>query len=109
MQHLPASKSPMTVHCEGNCRFVEPLGEKQHFESELSRRGFRHEDFTLQVARVPRERSRTWSEQDCLVTVVNVVTQAQRLYRGGPRGEWGPKGAADLARGVFGPPLLRRA
>ena len=109
MQHLPASKSPMTVHREGNCRFVEQLGEKQDFESEVSRRGFRRGDFTLQVARAPREGSRTCSEQDYLVTVVNVVTQAQRLRRGGPRGEWVPNCAADLACGVFGPPVLRRA
>lgn len=109
MQPLPASKSPMAVHCEGNCRFVELLGGKLDFESELSRRGSRREDFTLQVARVPRARSRTWSEQDHLVTVVNAVTQAQRLRRSGPRGEWVPGGAADLARGVFGPPVLRRA
>jgi len=37
----------MTVHCEGDCRLLEQLGEKQDFEAELSRLGFRHEEFTF--------------------------------------------------------------
>jgi hypothetical protein len=38
---------PMAVHCESDCRVIEQLGEKQHFESELSRLGFTHADFML--------------------------------------------------------------
>jgi len=33
----------MTVRCEGDSRVMELVGEKQDFEAELSRFGFRHE------------------------------------------------------------------
>ena len=42
----------MTVHCEGDCRVIEQLGEKQDFESELSRLGFKHEHFMLFISAV---------------------------------------------------------
>jgi len=99
----------MTVHCEGDFRIVEQLGEKQDFEAELSRRGFRHEDFTLHVAFERTARSRRTSVQDYLVTVANVANQQQRAYRGGPRFEWVTQCACDLAAGAFGRPVLRQA
>jgi hypothetical protein len=39
------------VSCEGDCEIIEQLGEKQDFETELTRLGHRHEDFTLHVLR----------------------------------------------------------
>ena len=39
----------MAVRCEGDCKVMEQLGEKQDFEAELSRRGFAHEAFLLHV------------------------------------------------------------
>src|SRR5438128_8071315 len=41
----------MTVHCEGDCWLLDQRGEKQDFEAELSRWGFKHEDFSLDVRR----------------------------------------------------------
>jgi hypothetical protein len=98
----------MTVHCEGDCYIVEQLGEKQDFEAELSRLGFRHEHFTLYVARAPSGTS-PWQRQDYTVTVVNVVTERQRVYRGGPAWEWVQECRRDLAQGVFGGPMRRAA
>ena len=97
----------MTVHCEGDYRVMEQLGEKQDFESELSRLGFRHEHFALHVA--PASSRATEQAQDYSVTVVNVLTERQRVYRGGPRWEWVPECARDLASGLFGRPMSRRA
>jgi len=97
----------MTVHCEGDCHVIEQLGEKQDFESELSRFGFKHEHFTLHVVPAERKGPRATPEQEYSVTVANVITEQQRVYRGGPRSEWVPEVARDLATGVFGWPLLR--
>ena len=41
----------MTVHCDGDCGMLEQLGERYEFETELTRQGFSHEDFTLHVMR----------------------------------------------------------
>jgi hypothetical protein len=41
----------MAVHSEGDTWVMEQLGEKQDFEAELSRLGYRHEDFILRVRR----------------------------------------------------------
>jgi len=49
----------MTVYREGDCSLVEQLGEKQEFEAELTRLGFKREDFTLRVLRqVPQAQRR---------------------------------------------------
>jgi hypothetical protein len=96
----------MTVRCEGDSRVMEQLGEKQDFECELSRLGFRHEHFALRVARAPFARPQP--EQDYSVTVINVLTERRRVYRGGPRWEWVPECARDLASGAFGGPMSRR-
>ena len=99
----------MAVHCEGDYRVMEQLGEKQDFESELSRLGFRHEHFALYVAPKSSRPARPEQVQDYAVTVVNVLTERQRVYRGGPRWEWVPECARDLATGLFGRPMSRRA
>jgi len=58
----------MTVHCEGACRVIEQLGEKQEFEIALSRLGFRHEHFELHVM---RNATQPAEENDYSVTVVS--------------------------------------
>jgi len=93
----------MTVHCEGDCRVVEQLGEKQDFESELSRLGFRHEHFVLWIGVVPSDASRR-VDHGYSVTVANVESGQQRVYHGGPGRDWVRECARDLASGVFGAP-----
>jgi hypothetical protein len=64
----------MTVHCEGGSKLLEQLGEKQNFEAELSRFGFRHEEFALHVRRQTFEtRTPEWN-QSYSVTVTHVLT-----------------------------------
>ena len=63
----------MTVHCEGDCRIIEQLREKQDFEATLSRVGLRHEHLTLRVGRATHKVS-AWGSQDYWVTVTNVMT-----------------------------------
>jgi hypothetical protein len=97
----------MTVHCQGDCGVIEQLGEKQDFEAELSRLGFRHEHFMLHIVRPPRGTSE-WAGQRYTVTVENVVAERQQVYEGGPRREWVRECARDLARGLFGDPVHSR-
>ena len=97
----------MTVHCEGDCRIIEQLGEKQDFESELSRRGFRHEQFTLHVSRA-KATARPAHQYDYSVSVAGALTKQQRVYTGGPRQDWVQQFVRDLASGVFGEPTLAR-
>jgi hypothetical protein len=94
----------MTVHCEGDCWLMEQLGEKQDFESELSRHGFHHEVFTLHVLRqVASGRQADWN-QDYTVTVTNIVNSQTKVYEGGTRKDWVVNFARDLARGLYGGP-----
>ena len=93
----------MTVHCEGDCRVIEQLGEKQDFESELSRLGFKHEHFMLFISVVSFEVSGR-SRSDYSVTVFNGSTGHGRVYQGGPRRDWVKECAHDLAGGAFGGP-----
>jgi hypothetical protein len=87
---------------------LEELGEKQNFESELSRLGLRHEDFTLHVLRQRSAgRKAEWS-QDYSVTVTNVVTERSHLYQGGPKRNWVAQFSLDLANGVYGAPQRGR-
>ena len=97
----------MTVHCEGDYRVIEQLGEKQDFEIALSRLGFRHEHFELHVKRAPA--AQPAEENDYSVTVVNVLTERQQVYRGGPRWEWVQECTRDLATGFFGRTVPRYA
>jgi len=92
----------MTVHCEGDCWLLNQLGEKQHFEAELSRLGLRHEDFTLHVLRQTSEGQTAERNQNCDVTVTNVVTERRHLYQGAPSRNWVSQFSRDLANGVYG-------
>jgi hypothetical protein len=95
---------PMTVHCEGDCRLLEQLGERQDFEAELSRLGFRHEEFTLHVLRRTSEtRNPEWN-QSYSVTVTHVLTGRSYLYQGGPGREWVAQFTRDLANNPWGTP-----
>ena len=94
----------MTVHCEGDCRLLEPLGEKQDFEAQLSRLGLRHEHFTLHVLRQMSEERRAEWNQDYFVTVTNVLTERSHVYQGGPRHRWVAQFSRDLANGTYGDP-----
>jgi hypothetical protein len=99
----------MTVRCEGDCRVMEQLGEKQDFESELSRLGFAHEAFALYVRRVRApERATTWLENYALC-VTNVITKRSNIYCGGPGERWVAQFATDLAAGFYGSPDWRSA
>jgi hypothetical protein len=86
---------------------MEQLGEKQDFEAELSRLGFRHEHFVLHVVRSSRGAS-GWESQDYTVTVENVVTQRQGVYQSGPGKGWVQECARDLGTGLFGNPARKR-
>jgi hypothetical protein len=99
----------MTVYCEGDRSLVEQLGEKQDFECELTRQGFKHEDFTLHVLRqIPRGPKAAWSN-DYSVTVTNIVTARSHVYEGGPKWNWVTRSSLDLANGAYGPPPRSRS
>ncbi len=99
----------MSVLCSGHARVLEQLCEKQDFETELTRRGFRHEEFTLHV--VPGKDFHTnsaWSSQ-YEVKVTHTPTHTVKAYRAGPRENWVARFVDDLAAGLYGEPSLRRA
>jgi hypothetical protein len=99
----------MAVHAEGYCRIMEQLGEKQDFESGLSRLGYRHEDFSLTVRRAhPAGPADGWTAS-YTVCVTDLRTSASNVYWGGARMDWVAQFAADLARGCFGEPRILRA
>jgi len=52
----------VAVRCSGDCRPMEQVGEKQDFESALTRHALRHEDFMLRVSRpVEAAQEGAWS------------------------------------------------
>ena len=92
----------MAVHAEGDSRVMVQLGEKQDFEAELSRLGYRHEDFSLRVLLVRRGISpETWSS-DYTVCVTELRTRKANIYCGGPRRRWVAQFSVDLESGYFG-------
>lgn len=99
----------MTVHCEGECGVLEQLGERYEFETELTRQGFRHEDFALHVMRErPRPPKSEWAQRYA-VTVVQLRADRHKVdrpkvYSGGGRQRWVAAFARDLADGAFGTP-----
>lgn len=98
----------MPVLARGDIWVMEQVGEKQDFEAELTRLGFEHEHFELQV-----ERARTLAadgrwDSNYAVRVTNVRTGKYSIYWGGPRENWVVRCATDLARGAFGEPTIRR-
>jgi hypothetical protein len=92
----------MTVHCEGDRWVMEQLGERYEFETELTRQGFRHEDFALHVMRERQQSGKTEWVPRYAVTVVNVRTDRRMVYRSGGRKGWVARFARDLADGSFG-------
>ena len=99
----------MTVRCEGDRWMMEQLGEKQDFESELSRLGFRHEDFALYVRRAGLGGiDRTWTS-NYAVRVTHSASGKCNIYWGGPRENWVEQFARDAASGLYGEPSSRYA
>ena len=98
----------MSVVCVGNCWILEQLGEKQDFESELSRAGFRHEEFTLHIYWENTRRTRAGWEQRYEAKVTHAPTQTVKAYPGGPSKNWVAYFAADLAGGLYGDPNVTR-
>ncbi len=92
----------MAVDAEGDFHVMEQLGEKQDFESELSRLGFRHEDFVLYVRRAQVTGRRAAWSLDYAVHVTNRYAGKSGIYCGGPRRNWVARASEDLARGAFG-------
>jgi len=98
----------MAVRCEGDSWVMEQLGEKQDFESELSRLGFRHEEFSLHVRRARASgASASWIAHYA-VCVTNTTTQCRNIYWGGPGERWVSEFAIDIAKGLYGLPSLYR-
>jgi hypothetical protein len=98
----------MTVRCEGDARVMELVGEKQDFEAELSRFGFRHEDFTLCVRRADPARGNTSGTSNYAVQVTSASTRKCNVYWGGPRETWVAEFVVDLANGMYGEPTEPR-
>ena len=94
----------MTVRCEGDTRVMELVGEKQDFEAELSRFGFRHEDFALCVRRAELTGGKTSWVANYAVQVTNSATGRCNVYWGGPRENWVAQFVLDLANGLYGVP-----
>jgi len=99
----------MAVRAEGYCRIIEQLGEKQDFEAELSRLGYRHEDFSLMVRRARLTGPVDGWTASYTVCVTDLRTSRSNVYWGGPHMQWVAQFASDLARGFFGEPRLLRA
>jgi hypothetical protein len=100
--------APMAVRAEGYFWVMEQLGEKQDFESELSRLGYLHENFTLNVRRARSDSLGDEWTANYFVCVTELRTSRSNVYLGGPRGHWVEQFSADLALGVFGPPQIVR-
>jgi hypothetical protein len=99
----------MAVCCEGDSRAMEQLGEKQDFECEITRLGFKHEDFALCVRRAsPLSTGPDWTS-NYAVLVTNLPTARHMIYWGGPGQNWVEEFVADVASGIYGQPAIRRA
>ena len=98
----------MTVRCEGDSSVMELVGEKQDFEAELSRFGFRHEDFSLCVRRASAQGAKSSWLSNYAVQVSNVTTRKCNVYWGGPRENWVAQFVLDLVNGLYGEPALTR-
>jgi hypothetical protein len=98
----------MAVRCEGDPREIEQIGEKQDFECELSRLGFKHEDFALHVRRATvLGGGNAWTAHYA-VRVTNIPAARHMFYWGGPGEHWVDAFVADAASGVFGRPTYVR-
>ena len=92
----------MSVVARGDVWVMEQVGEKQDFESELTRLGFEHEHFALQVERPRMGGAGARWDSNYAVQVTNVRTGKQNIYWGGPSENWVVRFATDLAHGAFG-------
>jgi len=91
----------MTVHCVGETRLIDQLGEKQDFECELTRQAKAHEDFTLRVFReVPDGPGAAWSHE-YRVAVTHLPTRRTRIYSGGPGRDWVGQFTVELSQGAY--------
>jgi hypothetical protein len=99
----------MSVQCEGDVWVMEQIGEKQDFESALSRLGFRHEDFDLCVRRPKASGASAAWVMHYAVQVRHAASGRRNIYWGGPKEQWVAQFAADLIQGMYGPPPLVRA
>jgi hypothetical protein len=98
----------MAVRCGGDPWRMEQLGEKQDFECELSRLGFKHEDFVLDVRHARALGAGTAWTANYAVRVTNIPTARRIIYWGGPREHWVEEFAVDAANGIFGQPTIRQ-
>jgi hypothetical protein len=98
----------MAVRCEGDLWIMEQLGERQDFESELSRLGMRHEDFHLHVRKAAfNQAKKTWSS-NYAIRVTHSMTGRRSIYWGGPGQDWVAQFVADLRNGLYGDLLIPR-
>ena len=97
----------MAVHCGGDSRVMEQVGEKQDFECELSRLGFKHEDFALYVRRESAPGTETAWVANYTVQVTNIPAARHIIYWGGPGQRWVEEFVADVAKGSYGQPTFR--
>lgn len=108
MRRCSFPERAVTVHSIGDTWVMEQLGEKQDFEVELTRLGFRHEDFFIHVRRARPARAGVWASHYA-VRVTNRQSAKSNIYWGGPGENWVEQFARDLADGFFGPsPNLTR-
>jgi hypothetical protein len=92
----------MAVRCEGDLWIMEQVGERQDFESELSRLGMKHEDFHLHVRKAAfNEAKKAWAA-NYAIRVTNSVTGRRNIYWGGPGQDWVAQFVTDLRNGLYG-------
>jgi hypothetical protein len=93
----------MAVRTEGDSWIMEQVGEKQDFETGLTRLRLRHEDFELYVRRATLQGARKEWSANYAVRVRHTVTQRHSIYWGGPGQDWIAQFIEDLGAGMFGP------
>lgn len=98
----------MAVCCAGDTWGMEQIGERQDFECELSRLGFRHEDFALHVRRADAPGARSGWTANYAVRVTNIPTSRNIFYWGGPGERWVEEFVADVENGIYGRPTIER-
>jgi hypothetical protein len=101
MSSIPRAERAMAVRTNGDSWVMEQVGEKQDFESELTRLGLRHEDFELHVRRALIGTRKEWST-NYAVRVTNNVTEKHHIYWGGPGQDWIAQFVGDLNAGMYG-------
>ena len=99
----------MAVRCGGDSWRMEKSGERHEFEAEVSRLGFRHEDFALDVRGASLGgSSRAWTSHYA-VRVTNTAAGKRNIYWGGPGEDWIGQFVVDARNGLYGNLPGRRA